>query len=267
MPKQPAPSLSLAAGIVVLAFGAALAAFRERPAPFSRQRDKPPVGATRAGVGGKTVAGTMVAPPIPPRPSEWFLAGSAAVVASPVRQPPRGVPPALADLLSRVPRPDYWRDPTDPSCPVTWAHEATHGMTSELSRGGRWVMYLLDGRAVAFSAQPAVTIGQVAASIPPHERGPIFDLYLVKQRKDWDTEPLYLLDEWNCYVHGTIARRQAGLEKRGETERYAIEMERYCRAMLATVEKRVPTYPDLALLRDFIEWQSRRFDDLTAVLP
>jgi hypothetical protein len=264
MPK-PAPSLTAFLALAALIIGAALAAMRERPRLQTRS---PKPERLRVLPAGKQVAGTITDAPKPDPASRAILVGLAANLAPPVRSPPDGVPPVLRDLLARVPRPDYWRDPIDPSCPVTWAHEATHGMTAELSRGGgRWVMYLLDGRAVVFKSQPAVTIGQVAATVPAHQRGPIFDLYLVKQRKDWDREPLYLLDEWNCYVHGTVARRQAGLKTRKETEQYAAEMERYCRAMLALVEDREPDYPDMSVLRSFIEWQSSRFDDLTGVLP
>jgi hypothetical protein len=264
---MPTPSAVLA--IAALALGAALAAMQGRPPGLSRQRDNPPATAPRASIGGKTVAGTITTLPAGNRPSWGILDGLVTGVAPPVRRPPQGVPPVLADILARVPQPEYWRDPTDPSCPVTWAHEASHGMTSLLSRGDRCGLYLLDGRAVMFGAQPRVTIGQVAADVPPHQRGPIFDLYLVKQRRDWDKQPLYLLDEWNAYVHGTMARRQAGMRTRGETERHAAEMEAYCRAMLGTVERRDPDYAYLLPLRDFIEWQSNRFDSLTAggVLP
>jgi hypothetical protein len=264
MPK-PAPSAIVA--LAMLTLGAALTAWRERPPSFSRYHANQPQDKPRKAAGGKLVAGTITELPAVSPASDAFLRLVAKGVAPPVRRPPAGVPPALADLLSRVPRPEYWRDPTDPSCPVTWAHEATHGMTAELSRSGRWVIYLLDGMAVEFAGHPSVTIGQVAASVPAHQRGQVFDLYLVQQRRDWDREPLYLLDEWTCYVHGSIARRQAGLERREETERYAAEMERYCRAMLSLVERRQPDYPDLGKLREFIAWQSNRLDDLTAVLP
>lgn len=228
MPKRAAPAF-IAAGLIL---GAAPAALRGRPPVF------------------------------PVEPAGGSVLRLVEADAPAVRRPPAAVPPALADLLSRVPRPEYWRDPVDPSCPVTWAHESTHGMTSELSAGRRWSMYLLDGKAVEFDGQPAVTIRQVAAAIPPADRGPIFDLYLVKQAGDWNEEPLYLLDEWNCYVHGSIARRQAGLATRQETERYAAEMERYCRAMLGVVEKLDPDYGDLDQLRAFIRWQADRFDAL-----
>jgi hypothetical protein len=72
-----------------------------------------------------------------------------------------------------------------------------------------------------------------------------------------------LLDEWNAYITGTIARRQLGWEKRSETEDFAREMERYCRVMLSVVKKRDPDYADIQNLSNFIEWQSDRFASLT----
>lgn len=182
-----------------------------------------------------------------------------------MRSAPVAGPPILVDVLSRVPRPNYWRDPSDPGCVVTWSHEATHGLSTVAAAGrGRFAVYVGDGRAWVFEKQPAVTIGQVAASVPAGDRGPIFDLYLVQQRRDWDREPLYLLDEWNAYVHGSLARRQAGVKDRQETERHALEMERYCRRMLDVVKANDPTWPELGRLSAMIEWQSARFSKIVS---
>jgi hypothetical protein len=50
-----------------------------------------------------------------------------------------------------------------------------------------------------------------------------------------------------------------GLVERQETERYAAELERYCRAMIALAAKVDPDYPDAAKLAAFIEWNAARF--------
>jgi hypothetical protein len=186
-----------------------------------------------------------------------FLEGVAPVV----RRSPVTGPPVLCDILSRVPTPTYWRDEREPDDLVTWAHEATHGMTGVV-KGKGYGLYLLDGKAVVFDAHPRVTIGQVAAMVPEADRGQVFDLYMVKQRADWNAEPLYLLDEWNAYVHGSLARKQLGQKSRQETERFAREMERYCRCLVTAVELLDPGYRELPALQAFVEWQSQRFDSI-----
>ncbi len=243
-------------GLVILALEASPAAPRGRFPGFSRNRKNTPPDPQVCDLRGFRASPLPRTPPADPWPALGLIQGAAPAV----RHPPVSGPPVLADVLSRVDRPTYWRDPQDPDCPVTWAHEATHGLSGIVSPGcGGCGLYLLDGRAIQFSRHPQVTIGQVAAAIPAAERGDIFDLYLVKQRADWDREPLYLLDEWNAYVHGAMARRQAGMTTRQETERYAAEMERYCRRMVEVVEHRDPQYPDLDRLRAFVEWESKRF--------
>jgi hypothetical protein len=171
----------------------------------------------------------------------------------------RSDPPVLADVLARLPDPEYWRDQTDPGDLVTWTHEGTHGACVRLPKvPGAHAIYLLDGRGVSLR-HPRLTIGDVARSIPADKRGRIFDLYLVEQRRDWDREPIYLVEEWVAYVHGTFARRQLGLTRREETESHARELEGYCRAMLALADRVDPDYPDRDKLAAFIEWNAARF--------
>jgi hypothetical protein len=132
-------------------------------------------------------------------------------------------------------------------------------MTSQVKGRHGFTLYVLDGRALAFKRHPRMTLGQVGADIPAAERGQLFKHYLVEQRQYWDAEPLYILDEWNSYIHGSICRRQVGWQKRGETERFAREMERYSRQVLASARKRDPSYPEMAQLEAAIEWQAARF--------
>ena len=195
-----------------------------------------------------------VSPPCEPSPAFAFDPGP------PIIGPPmRSSPPVLADVLCRLPDPEYWRDQTDPFDLVTWTHEGTHGACVRLPRRpGCHSIYCLEGRSVTIR-HPRLTIGQVAAAIPVEERGQIFQLYMVDQRRDWDREPIYLVEEWTAYIHGTFARRQLGLVERQETERHAAEMERYCRAILALAARVDPDYPDAAKLAAFIEWNAARF--------
>ena len=180
-------------------------------------------------------------------------------VCPPLRKPSPQKCDILTDLHCRVQNPAYWADHKEPGDLVTWVHELTHGVSNRLHASTiKHGIYLGDGKGVILK-HPKVTIEQVARVVPKEQRGPIFQLYMVDQAKDWNHSPAYLLDEWNSYIHGTIARRQLGWEKRSETEDFAREMERYCRAMLSVVKKRDPEYPDLQHLSNFIEWQSDRF--------
>jgi hypothetical protein len=232
---------------------------REEPAPPAGHQGPPSQPAPQA-----------PAPPAiaPPGPSQGLPGGALVPVplaqatkAEQVRKVHPSLPPILADVLSRVDRPYFWRDPTDLGDVVTWCHEATHAMTSQVKGRHGFTLYVLDGRALVFEAHPRMTLAQVASDIPPAERGQLFPHYLVEQRRYWDAEPLYILDEWNSYIHGSICRRQVGWQKRGETERFAREMERYSRQVLASAKKRDPEYPELGQLEAAIDWQAARFRD------
>lgn len=190
-----------------------------------------------------------------PRPAALEFWAGPSVVGRPVRSSPA----VLADVLSRLPNQEYWRDQTDPTDLVTWTHEGTHGVSVRVPKvAGAHGIYLLGGRSISIQ-HPRLTIGDVAAAIPECKRGRIFQLYLVDQRRDWDAEPIYLVEEWVAYVHGTFARRELGLSARGETEDFAREMESYCRAIVSLAAKLDPTYPDAEKLAAFIEWNSERF--------
>jgi len=172
--------------------------------------------------------------------------------------PPKRIP-VLQDLYCRVSNPDYFADANDPSDLVTHVHELTHGVSNRLHAStARHGIYLLDGKGIVLY-HPKVTIAQVAAAVPKEERGKIFDLYLVKQQKDWNDSPIYLLDEANSYIHGGIAQKQLNWgDKRKETFTFAWEMLRYCDYMVQVVEKRDPEYRDLDTLKKFIQWQKDR---------
>jgi hypothetical protein len=189
-----------------------------------------------------------------------FLTGAC----PPLKAPKAKAAPILTDLYYRVPNPEYFKDQTEPGDLVTHVHELTHGVSNRLHATSKaHGIYLLEGRGIVIK-HPKVTIEQVANAVPDSQRGKIFDLYLVKQRKDWNSSSAYLLDEWNAYIHGAIARRQLGLQARKETEDFAREMERYCRILVQQVKRLDPSYPDMDKLVDFVEWQSDRFNKIVS---
>ena len=118
-------------------------------------------------------------------------------VCPPVRKPVPQKCEVLTDLYCRLENPHYWADPTDPSDLVTWAHEMAHGASNRLHAStSKHGIYLGNGKGIVLK-HPKVTIEQVANSVPKSQRGPIYKLYMVEQRKDWNKSPAYLLDEWN----------------------------------------------------------------------
>lgn len=86
----------------------------------------------------------------------------------------------------------------------TDAHETSHFISSEIRNahaGHNNGFYLLGGAGVVVD-HPSITIGDIAGYIPPTLRGFRYQLYLVTQRRYWDDEPLYIMEELNCYTIG-----------------------------------------------------------------
>jgi hypothetical protein len=179
-------------------------------------------------------------------------------VAPAVRAAPPGYIPVLRDAFSRLPDAERFRCPIEPGDFITWTHEAWHGVTAAVSPPGGYGIYCGDGKAVIFRSHPKVTIGEVAATIPKDDRGAIFPLYMVEQRRYWDKQPLYLADEFNSYVVGAIARDQLGWTRRQETERHAVEMGRYCRAMVKLAKHCDPEWSEMRKLERLLDWQDAR---------
>lgn len=126
----------------------------------------------------------------------------------PLRQKPPNLTPLLADIDSRMPAGHPFRA----NDPWTWGHETTHGINNRLrndymrahpQRERVNAFYVPGGKAI-YCHEPKTTIGRVAQLIPRSLRGMRYNLYLVQQRRDWDNEPLYLLDEWISYINGAL---------------------------------------------------------------
>lgn len=85
----------------------------------------------------------------------------------------------------------------------TNVHETSHFISSELRKGrkNQNAFYLLDGKAVILD-NPKITIDQISKYVPANLRGSRYNLYLINQQKYWNNYPLYILEEWNCYILG-----------------------------------------------------------------
>lgn len=164
------------------------------------------------------------------------------------------LPPTLADIESRLEANHDLRSED----PITWGHEGTHYIDSRLIRSPVRAFYCLRGR-VARLRNPKISITRVAAGVPPTLRGAIYQTYLANPAKlqVLDEEPLYLLNEWLAYTHGSQIRNEIGWTKRGETLRHMAEMGVYVSVLVDLTERLDPTY-DLGPLVTFIRWNVSR---------
>jgi hypothetical protein len=158
-----------------------------------------------------------------------------------------GLPPVLEDIERHLPADHAYRFFDDL---ITWTHEGSHALCAMTSKPeGHTLLYCLEGRYVVLK-NPDFTIGDVAKRIPTEARGRIFKTYLVDQRKYWDDTPLYLLDEWVAYTHGSLARKQMNQATRHETVEFMAEMYSYIVPMLEMT--------DDPAVHGFVDWNLRR---------
>ncbi len=82
----------------------------------------------------------------------------------------------------------------------TNAHETAHAIASSLRTQQGWNgFYLGSGRGYVLP-EPAMRLQDV--QVPMRHRGWRHDTYLVDQRRWWNDQPLYIIDEWVAYITG-----------------------------------------------------------------
>ncbi|RDJ35436.1 MAG: hypothetical protein DWQ19_11510 [Crenarchaeota archaeon] len=186
----------------------------------------------------------------------------------------------LSDIESHMPAGHIYRD----SDKITWAHETTHGINSNLrqkysrSYGGRDVwgrsawkeidgkpvfhngringFYCLDNKA-AIIEEPPTTMQAAAALVPQSLRGPVYNLYMVQQARSWGDTPLYIFDEWSAYQNGSACRADLEIQERSETVSQMLEFDVYALALAMAVKKQAPNYDDSQFKR-FLMWSLDR---------
>jgi hypothetical protein len=180
-------------------------------------------------------------------------------VCPPVRKPTAQKCDILTDLYCRLENPNYWRDHKEPDDLITHAHEMNHGVSNRLHASTiKHGIYLGNGNGIILP-HPQVTIKHVADRVPKDQRGKVYDLYMIQQRKDWNKSPIYILDETVAYYTGCVAHKQLGYGKhRSETFEFAKELQRYSEVLVDTVRKLDPDYPELVTLDKFVRWQGDR---------
>lgn len=166
----------------------------------------------------------------------------------------------LSDISSRLEAGNQYED----SDKITSGHEQVHGINSYARMKfrdkypGKRIncFYCMNGR-VCVIEEPRLTITQVANSIPRSFRGEVYQTYLVNQRKDWDQDVLYLLDEFSAYNAGTEIYRELGIVDRESTIWQSFEFINYSLFLLKLVKENRPDYEDTQL-RLFIKWNVER---------
>lgn len=145
----------------------------------------------------------------------------------------------------------------------TDVHETSHFISSALRKGrmGYNGFYILDNNAVIVK-EPPTTIGEVAEYVPSNLRGYRYKLYFVEQRRYWDEQPLYIMEEWNCYILGGICAVDDYNNKR-ELERTdavsgMFEFLVYSTALAMCIQDKCPEY--WKLNNNFKEFFQNRLD-------
>lgn len=155
---------------------------------------------------------------------------------------------ALHDVSANCRNLSAYRDNDD----IATVHEATHAINSQLrnSFGGRKVnaFYLLNGHALVLN-EPPTTLEYVATNIPAPMRGTIFNIYLVEQKIHWNDSPLYILDELDAYINGSIYAIQSNNYARFQDSfQFAEEMYGYSVCLLYAINN-VPQYDNTELIK------------------
>jgi hypothetical protein len=145
---------------------------------------------------------------------------------------------------------------------IGWGHETTHGIASLLARmygSDNEGLYVLENRAVILK-HPPITMRQVASNIPKSLHGMSYDLYLNFQTRQFNNQPLYIMEEWVCYANGSAVRADLKIQPRSETVQQMLEFMNYSLCVLMTMQQNnVPIDPEL---KNFVQWHCRRCSQL-----
>ncbi len=174
-----------------------------------------------------------------------------------LRGVPAGLGPFLSDVESRLPREMGTRYRDDSR--ITWCHETTHGIHAHLRGQYRVPAFYPGGGRFALVEPPAVTLAEVAAAVPPGLRGTRYETYLVKARRDWGRDPLYVWDEWVAYNNGMAAGIEEGARRRSGASDDAVaclELSGYALAVAAAARRK--GVPVAGQFRELLAWELRR---------
>lgn len=157
-----------------------------------------------------------------------------------------------------------------PSMPMTWAHETTHGLNSnirnKLAEPNKKInaLYCLEGKCAIIN-EPKCKLSSVANAIPKSIRGPSYHLYLIQQQQYWNDTPTYLLDEWVAYTNGSECGREVNENGWHYELLQAINFSMYSIVMAQQVSVHDKNY-DHQQLKAFIYWNTMRCMDIYKTL-
>jgi hypothetical protein len=152
--------------------------------------------------------------------------------------------------------------------PATYGHESAHMVSAAVRNGMRGrvnAFYVGEGKACVLK-EPRATIARAAQFVPAVLRGDRFKTYLGNPDSSWNSEPLYILDEWNGYMwEAAVALSQTREKKPLLPDRREavgqIEFIPYVLGLYLAVEADDPDYlasDDGAKFRRFLAWGIRR---------
>jgi len=157
----------------------------------------------------------------------------------------------LGDIESHLPHGHPYKDADK----ITYAHECSHGINSNIRNkysnlGKINAFYCLQNRAIVLK-EPDITLAKVARAVPDSLRGSVYRLYLINQQRYWNHEPLYVLDEFDSYINGSVCRLDLKIENRAESVRNMAEFNVYSICLSQLFQ------PDLEF-KNFLIWQLER---------
>lgn len=171
----------------------------------------------------------------------------------------------LNDIDSHMPAGHIYAD----ADMVTHAHETTHGINANIRNKFQVGMkipggfYCLENRAIVIEGPNGITLSDVADNVPVQLRGSIYNLYLVEQRRHWNTVPLYVLDEFVAYSNGSaagldLAKKNLWVgDRRSDTISHMLEFLVYSTVLAKTIKEKASLYDD-AIFKGFFVWSIDR---------
>lgn len=139
---------------------------------------------------------------------------------------------------------------------VTKVHETIHQINSEIRNKFHCPgFYILQDKALLVE-EPEIKLSDVAKEIRPAERGPNYELYLIKMQQYWEDQPTYVFDEWSAYRAGFICGVESGVRAE-DAKNHFVEFTRYAWALVRLV-------PELRPFLDYFKEDKRLPDYGTA---
>jgi hypothetical protein len=172
----------------------------------------------------------------------------------------------LPDIVDHLPA-SYGTAYDDPD-PITWAHETSHGIASELrnnhtSTQARANGFYCTSDKAGIIREPNMRKSEVARYVPALLQGPRFSTYITGQQA-WDDTPTYVFDEWVAYTNGGATgvdlvdqNLWQGAWQDGVAGQ--LELSVYALALAMAVEQADPQYfASEAQFKEFLAWQAKR---------